>query len=176
MIEVLDKNTGRMSVVVPHGVLFRGSSEKKIRKKLVEENLLDAVIGLPANLFYGTSIPTALLIFRTKKSNDNVLFIDASREYEDNKNQNRLRETDIVKIHKTYLDRNPVEKYAHLASFEEIKANDYNLNITRYVDTFEDEEEVDIPLTQKEIKDLEEQLADVQRKMTSVIKELGYDS
>jgi type I restriction enzyme M protein len=144
MIEVMKPGSGRMAVVVPHGVLFRGAAEGKIRQKLIDENLLDVVIGLPEKLFYGTGIPAAVLVFRKKKADDKVLFIDASREYQDGKNQNLLREQDLRKILATYITRTDVEKYAHLASRAEIAENDYNLNIPRYVDTFEEEEEIDL--------------------------------
>ena len=135
MIETTTKDSGRVGVVVPHGVLFRSSSEGKIRQQLIEENLLDAVIGLPANLFYGTGIPAAVLVFKRNKADSNVLFIDASRAYQNDKNQNRLRQADIDKIVATYQARETVDKYAYLASFDEIKDNDFNLNIPRYVDT-----------------------------------------
>ncbi|MGL5335440.1 MAG: type I restriction-modification system subunit M, partial [Enterovibrio sp.] len=144
MIETLKPNTGRMGVVVPHGVLFRGAAEGKIRQKLIEENLLDAVIGLPEKLFYGTGIPAAILIFKKKKVDDNVLFIDASREFKSGKNQNQLSEEHIAKIVATYRNGDKVDKYAYLASLKEIQDNDYNLNIPRYVDTFEEEAEIDL--------------------------------
>ncbi|HQQ33686.1 MAG TPA: type I restriction-modification system subunit M, partial [Methylophilus sp.] len=144
MVETLKPKTGRMGVIVPHGVLFRGSSEGVIRQKLVDENLLDAVIGLPEKLFYGTGIPAAILIFKKQKSDNKVLFIDASREFKSGKNQNQLGEADIQKIIATYKARANVDKYAYLATLDEIKENDYNLNIPRYVDTFEEEEEIDL--------------------------------
>lgn len=143
----LDK-AGTMAIVLPHGVLFRGASEGKIRKNIIDNNLLDAVIGLPANLFYGTSIPTCVLVFKgreARKSKD-ILFIDASNEFVKGKNQNKLSPENIDKIIETYRNRKAVEKYAHVASLDEIKANDYNLNIPRYVETFEEEEV--IPLSQ----------------------------
>ena len=127
-------------MIVPHGVLFRGGSEGRIRQQLIEENLLDAVIGLPENLFYGTGIPAAILLFRRDKTDDSVLFIDASREYEQGVNQNRLREQDRAKIVQTYRQRQFVDKYAYVATRAEIAENDYNLNIPRYVDTFEEED------------------------------------
>ena len=139
MIETLKPGTGRMGVIVPHGVLFRGSSEGVIRQKLIEENLLDAVIGLPEKLFYGTGIPAAILIFKKQKSDNKVLFIDASREFKSGKNQNQLGNDDIKKIIATYQARVNVDKYAYLATLDEIEENDYNLNIPRYVDTFEEE-------------------------------------
>lgn len=174
MIETTTKDSGRVGVVVPHGVLFRASSEGKIRKQLIEENLLDAVIGLPSNLFYGTGIPAAVLIFKRNKVDTNVLFIDASREYQDGKNQNRLRQSDIDKIVATYQARETVDKYAYLASFEEIEENDFNLNIPRYVDTFEEEEEIDIDKVQAEISQLENELEVVKQEMSGYLKELGY--
>jgi len=174
MIETTTKDSGRVGVVVPHGVLFRASSEGKIRRQLIEENLLDAVIGLPANLFYGTGIPAAILVFKRNKPDTDVLFIDASREYQDGKNQNKLRQSDIDKIVATYKARESVEKYAYLASFEEIQENDFNLNIPRYVDTFEEEEEIDIEAVQTEIDQLEKELAEVKQEMAGYLKELGY--
>lgn len=174
MIETTTKDSGRVGVVVPHGVLFRASSEGKIRKQLIEENLLDAVIGLPSNLFYGTGIPAAVLIFKRNKSDTNVLFIDASREYQDGKNQNKLRQSDIDKIVATYKARETIDKYAYLASFEEIEENDFNLNIPRYVDTFEEEEEIDIEVVQAEIIQLENELIEVKQEMAGYLKELGY--
>lgn len=174
MIETTTKDSGRVGVVVPHGVLFRGSSEGKIRQQLIEENLLDAVIGLPANLFYGTGIPAAVLVFKRNKTDSNVLFIDASHEYQDVKNQNRLRQSDIDKIVTTYQTRETVDKYAYLASFDEIKDNDFNLNIPRYVDTFEEEAEIDIEAVQDEISQLETELEGVKQEMAGYLKELGY--
>lgn len=176
MIETITETSGRVGVVVPHGVLFRGSSEGKIRKQLIEENLLDAVVGLPANLFYGTGIPAAILVFRKEKPDKMVLFIDASREYDDAKTQNRLAEEHIEKIVATYTARENVDKYAYVADFDEIKENDFNLNIPRYVDTFEEEEEIDIREVQEEINSLDTEFAQVQEQMQSYLEELGYDS
>jgi len=176
MIETMKPGTGRMGVVVPHGVLFRGAAEGKIRTKLIEENLLDAVIGLPEKLFYGTGIPAAILIFRKNKADENVLFIDASREYKDGKNQNFLTEEHLSKIIETYKARQSVDKYAYLASFDEIKENDFNLNIPRYVDTFEEEEEIDLMAVLKERALLKAQLADLEVEMAGYLKELGYGS
>ena len=172
MIESAYEDKGRVGVIVPHGVLFRGSSEGKIRKKLIDENLLDAVIGLPANLFFGTSIPASILIFNKGKKTKDIFFIDASREYEEGKKQNKLRDKDIEKIVKTYQKRKNVEKYAYIASLNEIKKNEYNLNIPRYVDTFEEEEEIDIQTVQKEIEGLEKELAQVRKTMNQHLKEL----
>lgn len=173
MVETALADTGKVGVIVPHGVLFRGSSEGKIRQKFVEENLLHTVVGLPSNLFYGTSIPAAILIFSKGKEDKNVLFIDASSEYEDGKNQNKLRAQDIKKIFETFCKRKTVEKYSYLASFDEIQENDFNLNIPRYVDTFEEEKEIDVAAVQQEIEDLEGQLSDVRAQMNSYLKELG---
>lgn len=176
MIETLKPKTGRMGVVVPHGVLFRGSSEGKIRKKLIEQNLLDAVIGLPEKLFYGTGIPAAILLFRQDKADDNVLFIDASREFQTGKNQNALSDENIRKIVETYTARADVDKYAHLATLEEIAENDFNLNIPRYVDTFEEEEEIDLMAVRAERNQLKEKLAALEQEMDGYLKELGYGS
>ena len=174
MIETLKPVTGRMGVVVPHGVLFRGSSEGKIREKLINENLLDAVIGLPEKLFYGTGIPAAILIFKKQKSDDSVLFIDASREFKSGKNQNNLTEENIAKIVETYRARESVDKYAYLATLQEVKDNDYNLNIPRYVDTFEEEAEIDLVAVRAEREQLKTQLAELEVKMTNYLEELGY--
>jgi len=176
MIETTTLMSGRVAVVVPHGVLFRGSSEGKIRQKLIEENLLDAVIGLPSNLFFGTGIPAAILIFKRNKIDNNVVFIDASRDFGDVKTQNNLREQDIKKIVAAYQKPESVDKYAYLASFDEIKENDFNLNIPRYVDTFEEEEEIDIVEVQSEIDLLEDELQGIKIKMSGYLQELGYDS
>lgn len=219
MIETLNEH-GKAGVVVPHGVLFRGSSEGKIRQKTIEENLLEAVIGLPANLFFGTGIPAAILVFNKQKSSNNVLFIDASKHYESAKNQNKLRTIDIERILATYRlfseklkvkseklvvgdeerilengkiscvngkwinDPNgdfslftnhssfKVDKYSYVATPAEIQENDYNLNIPRYVDTFEEEAEVDIAAVQKEIEQLEGELKTVQSEINKYLKEL----
>ena len=173
MVETANEVNGRVGVIVPHGVLFRGGAEGRIRKQFIEENIIDAVIGLPSNLFFGTSIPAAILIFKKGRKDKDILFIDASREYEDGKNQNRLRQQDIDKIYDTYLNRKTIDKYSYRASIDEIRENDYNLNIPRYVDTFEEEEEIDIPTVQKEIQRLETELAAVRKEMDGYLKELG---
>lgn len=172
MIETANAD-GKVGVIAPHGVLFRGQAEGKIRRRIVEENLLDAVVGLPANLFYGTTIPAAILIFKRNRKTHDVLFIDAGREYEQEKNQNRLRLQDIKKIVETYKRYATVDKYAYRATLEEIAENDFNLNIPRYVDTFEEEPEVDITTVRTEIARLEEELADVQAEMDMYLKKLG---
>lgn len=176
MIETLKPQTGRMGVVVPHGVLFRGAAEGAIRQKLIEENLLDAVIGLPEKLFFGTGIPAAILIFKKHKTTHDVLFIDASHEFQSGKNQNKLTEEHLAKIVDTYGNRETVDKYAYLASLDEIKENDYNLNIPRYVDTFEEEAEIDLMAVRSERLALQTQLSELETKMESYLKELGYGS
>ena len=175
MIEVMKPGSGRMAVVVPHGVLFRGAAEGKIRQKLIDENLLDTVIGLPEKLFYGTGIPAAVLVFRKKKADDKELFIDASRDYQDGKNQNILREQDLQKILATCAARQSVDKYAYLATPAEMAENDYNLNIPRYVDTFEEEEEIDLMAVRAEREKLKAELAVLEEKMAGYLKELGYE-
>ncbi|QZT38647.1 type I restriction-modification system subunit M [Halosquirtibacter xylanolyticus] len=174
MIETLNEH-GRAGVVLPHGVLFRGSSEGKIRQALVKENVLKAVVGLPANLFFGTGIPASILIFdKNKGENTDVLFIDASREFDNGKNQSRLRVVDIEKIYTTYKNWESIDKYSYVATRKEIEDNDYNLNIPRYVDTFEEEEPVDIAATQNEIVNLKTELTEVEKQMAGYLKELGY--
>lgn len=175
MIEVMKPGTGRMAVVVPHGVLFRGAAEGRIRQKLIEENLLDVVIGLPEKLFYGTGIPAAILVFRKNKTDDKVLFIDASRDFEAGKNQNYLRESDLQRILTAAFTRQGSDKYAHLATPAEIAENDFNLNIPRYVDTFEEEAEIDLMAVRKEREQLKAELAGLEAQMAVYLKELGYE-
>ena len=158
---------------MPHGVLFRGAAEGKIRQRLIEENLLEAVIGLPANLFFGTGIPAAILIFNKGKTHGDVLFIDASREYKDAKNQNVLTDVHVQKIVATFQAFHTVDKYAYRATPQEIADNDFNLNIPRYVDTFEEEAEIDLDVVKLEITTLETQLAEVRAKMQGYLEELG---
>jgi type I restriction enzyme M protein len=181
MIETTYEGNGKVGVVVPHGVLFRGSSEGKIRQKTIEENILEAVIGLPANLFFGTGIPAAILIFNKGKGNNkNVLFIDASKQYESAKNQNKLRDTDIEHIVSTYRDFSTgklkagivEDKFSYVATFEEIQENEFNLNIPRYVDTFEEEAAVDIAAVQVEIEKLEGELKTVQVEIEKHLSQL----
>lgn len=166
--------TGKVGVIVPHGVLFRGSAEQKIRQKLIEENLLEAVIGLPTNLFYGTGIPAAILIFNKAKTTKDILFVDASKEFDDGKKQNVLRPQDISKIVTAYKDFKTIEKYSSVVKPEEVAENDFNLNIPRYVDTFEEEEPVDITEVQKNIIQLEAELVEVRDEMNKHLKELGF--
>ena len=164
---------GTMGIVLPHGVLFRGAAEGAIRKGLLEMGAIDAVIGLPANIFYGTSIPTVVLILKKNRSNRDILFIDASDSFEKQKNQNNLRSEDIDKIVSTYKMRESIPKYSHVAGHEEIAANDYNLNIPRYVDTFEEEEEIDIVALSHEIVDLNLQIKQNEAEFLKLLDELA---
>ncbi len=173
MVETAVEDGGRVGVIVPHGVLFRGGAEGKIRTKLIDENLLDAVIGLPANLFFGTGIPAAILIFRKGRDNTDVLFIDASSEYEDEKNQNRLRPEDIDKIVTVFRARKSVDKYAHRATIDEIRKNEFNLNVARYVDTFEEQEEVDLAAVQAEIESIQSELEQTRDLIAQRLRGLG---
>lgn len=177
MIETATAGTGKVGVIVAHGVLFRGGSEGKIRQSLIEENLLEAVIGLPTNLFFGTGIPAAILLFNKGKEKarhgTDILFIDASREFDSGTNQNHLRPQDLDKIVQTFRDFATVEKYAYRATFEEVRDNDFNLNIPRYVDTFEEEAPIDLKKVKKEITRLEDELAAVRKQMQRYLEELG---
>lgn len=166
---------GRMAVILPHGVLFRGASEGRIRKQIIDMNLLDAVIGLPEALFYGTGIPACIMVFKKNRKRRDVLFIDASGDgsYEKGKNQNKLREQDIAKIVETYNNYETVDKYAYVAAYEEIKESDYNLNIPRYVDTFEEEEPVDMEQVAKNIERIKEEINEVEEQMAKYLEELG---
>ena len=166
------KNTRTMAIVLPHGVLFRGSKEGKIRQKLLEDGSIDAVIGLPANLFYSTSIPTTVVVLKKDKQDRSVMFIDASKEFEKGKNQNQLRESDIAKILDTYKKRQDIDKYAHLASFDEIKENDFNLNIPRYVDTFEPEPEIDLRQVSKNLAEVNAKIKDNEKELVGMLKQL----
>lgn len=174
MIYQLD-DKGTMAVVLPHGVLFRGAAEGVIRKYLIEErNVLDAVIGLPANIFYGTSIPTVILVFKKcREHNEDILFIDASNEFDKGKNQNVLTEEHVNKIVETYLNREMIDKYSYVATLDEVKENDYNLNIPRYVDTFEEEEPVDLQAVSQRIAEIDREIAQIDEELASYLKELG---
>ncbi|WKN29757.1 type I restriction-modification system subunit M [Porifericola rhodea] len=187
MIESTYEDVGKVGVILPHGVLFRGSSEGKIRQQLIEDNLLEVVIGLPSNLFFGTGIPACILIFnRAKGENKDILFVDASQGFESGKNQNRLRDSDIDKIISAYQNFQQAaplsteagevleEKYSYRATLKEVIENEYNLNIPRYVDTFVEEEPVDIAATQQDIRELKNQLASVEQKIEDYLKELGF--
>jgi type I restriction enzyme M protein len=166
---------GRMATILPHGVLFRGASEGKIRKQIIDLNLLDAVIGLPENLFYGVTIPVCIMVFKKNRTRKDVLFIDASGQehYQKGKNQNKLREQDIQKLVETYEKRETIDKYSYVATIEEIKENDYNLNIPRYVDTFEEEEPVDMEAVKQNIANIKQELQEVEAQMEKYLKDLG---
>ena len=173
MIHQLD-DKGTMAVVLPHGVLFRGAAEGVIRKYLIEErNVLDSVIGLPANIFFGTSIPTVILVFKKCRENNDILFIDASNEFEKGKNQNNLTDAHVEKIVDTYVKRKTIDKYSYVASMDEIKENDYNLNIPRYVDTFEEEEPIDLAAVSARIAKIDEEIASIDDELAVYLKELG---
>ena len=182
MLAVTKAGVGRMAVVAPHGVLFRSGAEGKIREKLIRDNSLDAVIGLPGQLFPTTGIPVCIMVFdRSREAGGlraherDILFIDASRDFEPGKKQSRLRDEDVNKIVETFRTRSERERYSRCATFEEIEANGFNLNIPRYVDTFEAEPEVDLQAVQNEIRVLEMQLAETREKMNFYLKELGIN-
>jgi type I restriction enzyme M protein len=168
-------DNGTMAVVLPHGVLFRGAAEGHIRKYLIEDrNYLDAVIGLPANIFYGTSIPTCILVFKKCRENpENILFIDASSNFEKATNQNLLRTEDIDKIFATYRDRTTEDKYSYLAPLSEVIENDYNLNIPRYVNTFETEQNIDINMLATDLINLDKQISETESVISAFCKELN---
>ena len=183
MIHSMSGN-GRVAAVAPHGVLFRGASEGRIRQAVIEKNLIDAIIGLPENLFYGTSIPACIVVFKRGRTTTDVLFIDASKEFKKEKSKNKLRDgtngepNDIKKIVDTYRafvngENAEQEKYSHVASLSEIEENEYNLNIPRYVDTFEEEELIDLESVNKEIADIKGQIAALEKEMEQCMKELG---
>jgi len=175
MIETLKPESGRMGIVVPHGVLFRASSEGEIRKKLIKENLLDTVIGLPEKLFFGTDISAAILLFKKQKTDNKVLFIDASREFKSNKSLNQLTPENIQKVIDTYKARKTTDKYSYLATFDEIKENEFNLNISRYVDIFEEEAEINLAVVQHERIKLQNDLKNLEADIQGYLKELGYN-
>lgn len=164
---------GIVATVLPHGPLFRGAAEKVIREKLLRDNKIDAIIGLPQNIFFGTSIPTIILVLKKCKSDDKVLFIDASKEFEKAKNQNILTEDNIQKIIDTYNSREEIEKFSHLATLEEIEENDFNLNIPRYVDTFEEEEPIDIIEVSKEYAKLVEEEKKIREDLLNQLEDLN---
>jgi len=177
MIHHLHEN-GTMAVVAPHGVLFRGAAEGHIRRYLIEDrNHLDAVIGLPANIFYGTSIPTCVLVFKKCKEHfSDILFIDASQGFEKRGNQNYLRGQDIDRIIHTYRDRSPQQKYSYVATLEEVKENNYNLNIPRYVDTFKQEEPINLEAVSKELKELETMMSETDKVIGDYCRQLGIST
>lgn len=169
------KETGTMGIVLPHGVLFRGGAEGVIRQRLLETGSIYAVIGLPAGIFFSTGIPTCVIILKKQNPSRDVLFIDASRDFKKERAKNYLLPEHLEKIFRAYVDRKDVEKYAHLASFDEIRENDFNLNIPRYVDTSEEEEEIDLQAVFRELAEIEREEAEVDRKLAGFFKELGID-
>ena len=172
----MDEADGRVAVLLPHGVLFRGGAEEDIRKYLIKDlNRLDAIIGLPANLFHGTSIPVCILVLKSKRNgnSDNILFIDASKDFIKGKNQNELSDEHIEKIVNAYKDRKDIDKFAHVASMQEIIDNGYNLNIPRYVDTAEKEEELDIDEIINSIQSTDGEIAKVSEDLKKSFDELG---
>ncbi|WP_283576154.1 type I restriction-modification system subunit M [Limosilactobacillus pulli] len=170
----LEQN-GTMAIVLPHGVLFRGAAEGKIRKALLAKGQIDAIIGMPAGLFYSTGIPTIVMVLKKHRDNRDVLFIDASKGFEKGKNQNILRDQDIDKIIETYKKRQDVDKYAHLATMDEIKENEFNLNIPRYVDTFEEEPPIDIVALSKEMQDIDQKIAQSEAEFLSLVDDLDVN-
>ena len=161
-----------MSIVLPHGVLFRGSTEGKIREKLLRSGNIYAVIGLPANLFYNTSIPTCIIVLKKHRDGRDVLFIDASQKFDKGKKQNTMTDEHIESVIELYNRRETVEKEAFLADFEELEKNDFNLNIPRYVDNFEKEEEIDLDELLTDIKQTDKEIGQVQEEFVSLLREL----
>lgn len=165
-------NSGTMAIVLPHGVLFRGGKEAKIRQALLDKNQIDAVIGLPANLFYSAGIPTIVMVLKKQRAHKDVLFIDASKEFEKGKQQNKLTPDNIDHIVKTYQQRQDIDKYAHVATLNEIKENEYNLNIPRYVDTFEPEPPIDIEQVNAELKQIDDKIAKDEQDFNALVSKL----
>ena len=166
------KDNGVMAIILPHGVLFRGNTEGKIRKVLLDNGAIDTVIGLPANIFFNTSIPTTVIILKKNRASKDILFIDASKEFEKAKNQNILKDEHINKMVETYIQRKGIDKYSHVASFDEIVENDYNLNIPRYVDTFEEEEEISLVELSGEMHKTKQELQETEQNLFSMLNEL----
>jgi len=166
------KSNGTMAIVLPHGVLFRGAAEGKIREKLLRSGNIYAVIGLPANLFYNTSIPTCIIVLKKHRDGRDVLFIDASQKFEKGKKQNAMTDAHIDAVIDLYNKRETVEKESYLASFEDLEKNDFNLNIPRYVDNFEKEEEIDLVALLENMKETDKQIAEAQTDFVSMLKDL----
>lgn len=166
------KSSGTMAIVLPHGVLFRGAAEGKIREKLLRAGNIYAVIGLPANLFYNTSIPTCIIVLKKHRAGRDVLFIDASKKFEKGKKQNTMTDEHIDEIIDLYMNRETVDKESYLAGFEDIENNDFNLNIPRYVDNFEKEEEVDLNALLADMRKTDEELEKTQQDFLSLLREL----
>jgi type I restriction enzyme M protein len=174
MVESCHHISGRVGVIAPHGILFRGGAEGKIRQKLIEENLIDAVIGLPPGLFYGTSIHATIMLLKRKKKDNSVLLMDASAYFEQGNPQNVIKQEDINRIVQTYKNRKTIDKLSYLATYDEIKSKDYILHIPRYVDVYEPEPEVDIAKAQLEIESAERQIVQIQSTVKKYLVELGY--
>ena len=170
------KGSGTMAIVLPHGVLFRGAAEGTIRETLLRNGSIYAVIGLPANMFYNTSIPTCIIVLKKHREGRDVLFIDASNLYEKEKKQNVMKEEHINRVVELYNNRESVDKIAHLASFKEIEDNDFNLNIPRYVDTSEEEEEIDVRKLAKNIKETEDAITTANKDLLSMMSKLTYSN
>jgi type I restriction enzyme M protein len=176
MVYHMDEADGRVAVLLPHGVLFRGGVEEDIRKYLIQDlNRLDAIIGLPANLFHGTSIPVCILVLKSKRNgnSNNILFIDASKDFIKGKNQNELSDEHIAKIVNAYKERKDIDKFAHVATMDEIKENDFNLNIPRYVDTAEKEEEINLDEVMDNIKQTDSEIEKVSAELKESFDLLG---
>lgn len=170
------KQTGTMAIVLPHGVLFRGAAEGTIRETLLKNGSIYAVIGLPSNMFYNTSIPTCIVVLKKHRDGRDVLFIDASNLYEKEKKQNVMKEEHIDRVLELYNNRESVEKEAYLASYEDIVENDYNLNIPRYVDTSEEEPEIDLKALTLRIRDTDKEIKEGNNMLLSMLKDLNFDS
>ena len=178
MVSILNQD-GKMGVVVPHGVLFRGGSEGRIRESILREDIIEAIVGLPSKLFYGTGIPAAIIIVnknRPQERRNSILFIDASQEFQVGKNQNTLRPLDIEKVVQAYKDYKDVPKYCRVVPISEIEENDHNLNISRYVDTTLEEEPIDVAATLRELRELEARRREIEAKMNEYLRELGYEA
>lgn len=167
----LDEN-GKAFMILPHGVLFRGQAEGKIRKQLIDNNLIDSIIGLPDKMFLNTQIPTCILILNKNKKDNNILFIDSSKNFINQAKQNDMSDEQINKIIETYKNRNEIEKYSHLATYDEIVKNDYNLNIPRYVDTFEDEPLPDLKETVQDLIKLEKETKETEHELKKMLEQL----
>ncbi|MFW3579150.1 type I restriction-modification system subunit M [Vagococcus fluvialis] len=165
-------NSGRMAIILPHGVLFRGAAEGRIRKALIDKHQIEAVIGFPDKLFLNTSIPVCVLILKKHRTASDILFVDASKEFEKVKSQNQLRSGDVEKIVNTVINRDEIEKYSYIATLDEIKENDYNLNIPRYVDTFEEEEPVDMAAVADQLIEIESELSSHSNELMTMLQEL----
>ena len=166
-------DSGRMAIILPHGVLFRGAAEGRIRKALIDKHQIETIIGFPDKLFLNTSIPVCVLILRKHRIESDILFIDASKGFEKLKNQNHLRSEDVQKIVDTVINRKEIEKYSHIATLDEVKENDYNLNIPRYVDTFEEEEPIDLVELSKEMVTLNSEIEKAESEFLSLLDELA---